>query len=312
MSPDLNSLPPRRPSMTSASPLSERPRRISINTSDPHGSPPSPRSPSLSSLAAAATINAGLHRSPSRTSPSLERRRSYLLNTISHNDPSIPAPGEMQQSNGGSPRLGRRSFSLNTADPHHTRQPSLGELHQELENEQESQVNRLLQMIRAQQHELATVRRQHNDASPTLSDANGLPTPPTPASADTFSPTTHAATGGYPPHRPRQQSFSRDSSARISFTGTSSRGASPALRPQSGSLGPLTEDLLLGGTRDECSFYQAETSNLTRENQMLKHRIAELERQIAEMGGPGTAHSPLAGPPSSVDGVPTLASAKVE
>lgn len=132
------------------------------------------------------------------------------------------------------------------------------------------------QQIRSQQQELAAVRRQHNDASPTFSDTNGLPTPPTPASTEQFSPLMAAAPGGYPPHRPRRTSISRESSAaRMSFNGSSSRGVSPALRPQSGSLGPLTEDLFLGGTH-ECSFYQAETSNLTRENQMLKHRIAEL------------------------------------
>jgi hypothetical protein len=30
------------------------------------------------------------------------------------------------------------------------------------------------------------------------------------------------------------------------------------------------------GSRDESAFYQAETQNLTRENQMLKQRIREL------------------------------------
>jgi hypothetical protein len=33
---------------------------------------------------------------------------------------------------------------------------------------------------------------------------------------------------------------------------------------------------LLGGTRDDAAFYQAETVNLTRENQLLKFRIREL------------------------------------
>jgi len=35
--------------------------------------------------------------------------------------------------------------------------------------------------------------------------------------------------------------------------------------------------------RDESVFYLAETANLTRENQMLRMRIRELEKQIAEM-----------------------------
>lgn len=48
------------------------------------------------------------------------------------NDPAVPAPGEMQ-----------RSPSARSRGPHsprHERAPSLGELHQELEYEQEGQV----------------------------------------------------------------------------------------------------------------------------------------------------------------------------
>lgn len=48
--------------------------------------------------------------------------------------------------------------------------------------------------------------------------------------------------------------------------------------------------------RDESAFYQAETQSMTRENQMLKSRIRELERQLHEAsGGPGAvaSHSPV-------------------
>lgn len=316
----------------SASPLSHRPRRISISTADnARPSPPSPRSPSLSSLQAAAVINSGLHRSPSRASPSIERRRSSLMNNIQLNDPTIPAPGELHQSNGsngsssGSPRLGRRSFALPTADPHHQRQPSLGELHQELENEQEAQVNRLLHMIRTQQDQLAALQRGTGEPSSSVVDtapASALSAAAvSSAISDHPSPrvtsTSHAATHFHHPH-----SLSRQSSSRLSNAGSNSRGTSPALRPQSSSLGPLTEDFLLGGTRDECAFYQAETQMLTRENQMLKLRIRELERQVSDMGGlsltgppqqqASTAlpshHSPLASPPATFAGqsAPTM------
>lgn len=71
----------------------------------------------------------------------------------------------------------------------------------------------------------------------------------------------------------RPHSLSRQSSARIS--NNASGTTSPALHPSSG-LGPLTEDFLLGGTRDDAAFYQAETANLSRENQLLKFRIKEL------------------------------------
>jgi len=50
--------------------------------------------------------------------------------------------------------------------------------------------------------------------------------------------------------------------------------------------------LALGG-RDESAFYQAETQMLTRENQMLRHRIRELEKQLSEMStGPSAVSSP--------------------
>lgn len=295
MPPDLNSLPP----STSSSPqAAARPRRISITNADTfRHSPPSPRSPSLSSLQAAATINAGLHRSPSgaspaRTNPGLERRRSSLMNNLSINDPAVPGPGELQQSSGSthsSPRFGRRSLVLNTADPHHQRQPSLGELHQELENEQEAQVNRLLQMIRIQQDQIAQIQRSTQnpqEPSPTSTEQTRFPTPPstllTPGGTNVTeqsSPRSASISSGFPhAHGPfhRPHSLSRQSSARLSNAGTNSRGNSPALRPASGSLGPLTEDFLLGGTRDDSAFYQAETQMLTRENQMLKQRIRDL------------------------------------
>ncbi|KAK3703857.1 hypothetical protein LTR37_014180 [Vermiconidia calcicola] len=335
MSPDLNSLPPSQPTSASGSPLqTSRPRRISItNTEAFRPSPPSPRSPSVSSLQAAAAINAGLHRSPSNASPArgntgLERRRSSLMNNLSMNDPTVPGPGELQQPNGSnssSPRVGRRSLVLNTADPHHQRQPSLGELHQELENEQEAQVNRLLHMIRIQQDQIAQIQRQQqnpHEPSPTSTEHTRFSTPPsalpTPATTNTtaHSSPRSASFSGPPPahgHFNLPHSLSRQSSTRLSNAGTNSRSNSPALRPASGSLGPLTEDFLLGGTRDESAFYQAETQMLTRENQMLKLRIRELERQVADMSissQPGTSsiggrtHSPaqnsrLASPPAT-------------
>lgn len=300
MPPDLNSMPPSSPSPTTsrtASPLQQRPRRTSITQAESfRNSPPSPRSPSLSSLQAAAAINAGLQRSPSNASPArnsqgLERRRSSLMNNFSINDPAVPAPGELQDSagsNSGSPRLRRASLALNTADPNHQRQPSLGELHQELENEQEAQVNRLLHMIRIQQDQIAQIQRQQQqpqEPSPTSTEHTRFPTPPstlnTPAATTTTTTTTEQSSPRQPHgHFNRPHSLSRQSSARLSNAGTNSRSGSPGLRPASASLGPLTEDFLLGGTRDECAFYQAETQMLTRENQMLKLRIRELGESL--------------------------------
>lgn len=95
------------------------------------------------SLAAAAALNAGLHSEESRRSssgslrgPRRERRRSSIRMSLTLNDPSIPGPGELQMSPGAS----RSNSNAWPANPTHQRNPSLGELHQELESEQENQV----------------------------------------------------------------------------------------------------------------------------------------------------------------------------
>ena len=149
--PDIDSLPPPySPSRT--------------NGSERHHSP-SPRA-STASLAAAATINAGIQNEDSRRSSSNsvrgnspflygqgERRRSNAF--LSSYDPTLPGPGELQTGDlrlqtGDlpSPRLGLNNL---TASPHGSGSPtypprfrdrtlSLGEIHQQLEQEQEAQV----------------------------------------------------------------------------------------------------------------------------------------------------------------------------
>ena len=74
------------------------------------------------------------------------RRRSTVLMNLQLNDPSLPGPGEMVTEGGSSahsatsPQPISASPLLTGGDPHHNRAPSLGELHQELEAEQEAQV----------------------------------------------------------------------------------------------------------------------------------------------------------------------------
>jgi hypothetical protein len=41
-------------------------------------------------------------------------------------------------------------------------------------------------------------------------------------------------------------------------------------------------DQWVSAGRDSSAFYQAETQMLVRENQMLRHRIRDLERQLSE------------------------------
>jgi hypothetical protein len=176
-------------------------------------------------------------------------------------------------------------------------------MYQDMEIETEGRVNRLLHMIRLQQDQLTALQSQNNQTHDSSAIA---PTPPTstsrpssahpqdsqhqqqqPAGAAAASTNANSRSTSFSSAVPTQQtglphghgifnrphSLSRQSSARIS--NNASGTTSPALHPSSG-LGPLTEDFLLGGTRDDAAFYQAETMNLTKENQLLKHRIKEL------------------------------------
>ncbi|KAF2842581.1 hypothetical protein M501DRAFT_993297 [Patellaria atrata CBS 101060] len=294
MPPDLNSLPPSRSPSGSNSPLQAR-TMIPISNQPP--SPPS-HSPSHS-LAATAALNAGIHNEESRTSPfssarnrDLRRRRSSVRMNLDLNDPTLPSPGELQ----GSPRTRAHAQPWGIS-PQHIRTPSLGELHQELESEQEAQVNRLLAMIRQQQAQIALLSSQStavDDSTPTSERSLSLPPTVVPSS-------NIAAPRPRSPALPPSYPLSRQSSFR---SRGSSRTGSPALRPTATPHGEYGEWMLGGsGTRDEASFYQAETQNLTRENQMLKMRIRELERQLSEAGptsSPSThPHTPsgLSSPP---------------
>ncbi|KHN98139.1 uncharacterized protein MAM_03900 [Metarhizium album ARSEF 1941] len=269
----------------------------------------SPRSASVS-LQAAATMNAGLQREPTRrsstsslarntSSPSASRRRSTVLMNLQLNDPSVPAPGEMAQEHSGHHRLSPQppSASPLMADPHHHRAPSLGELHQELEAEQEGHVNRLLQMIRQQQLELQRLQTSRPGLStdPAADDSAIAETAPRPmhgaggVSQSNVSGAQPVGAYARSPVFPRgSMEMARAEMHRRSRT--PSRGASPRLRATS--ISQESGDWVLGG-RDESAFYQAETQMLTRENQMLRHRIRDLEKQLAEHhSGSGTGTEP--------------------
>ncbi|KAJ9614217.1 hypothetical protein H2200_002353 [Cladophialophora chaetospira] len=274
---------------------------------------PSPRSSSISLAAAAVTNAANESRRSSlsnRGSPRLgrmpsDRRRSQVAMNLNLNDPTLPSPGELSSSDSrhsyslaSPPTIGGRS-AIATGDPHHQRQPSLGEIHNELEQEQEAQVNRMLQMIREQQLQLDALRtsqgqygshsRQNSQPNSVLpSNSTAVLDDETPASERSMAfPSIHPALPAVPP-----------STRRIS-RGPSSASRSPALRPligQESSIGTAVSGdwppspiesvstARRNSFRDETAYYQAETANLTRENQMLRMRIRELERQISDLG----------------------------
>ncbi|KAL6172117.1 hypothetical protein ACJQWK_02295 [Exserohilum turcicum] len=259
---------------------------ISSSPSPRTQSPSSARSPH--SLAATAAMNAGIHSEDSRrpSSGSMRRdverarRRSSIRMNLNLNDPAMPAPGEMQQSPSA------RTRGPWPQSPHHERTPSLGELHQELEAEQEGQVNRLLSMIRTQQAQINALQANHQHAASASASAvvdDGTPTserdmsiPPSHTHSAHMSPLPSAA-------QPRSRSpygfasISRQSSF-ADRSRHSSHAGSPSLRPISGHAGSYDPHDMLPSpaARDESAFYQAETQNLTRENQMLKLRIREL------------------------------------
>lgn len=85
--------------------------------------------------------------------PNCELRTNMFICTqnLQLNDPTLPAPGELasgganNSNNSNDNTSSPQPFSLSSPllvgrDPYHNRAPSLGELHQELEAEQEAQV----------------------------------------------------------------------------------------------------------------------------------------------------------------------------
>lgn len=309
MSSDQNDPPPPSPSPR-ASRLT--PLTVTDLTSPDSGeSPPASPRRASTSLQAAATLNAGLHSEISRRSPTSGRRRSVVAMNLQINDPFTPAPGEMvldnqSPANGngfrpGSPRrisgspilLPRSPHHHRTpsfGEPHHHRTPSLGELHQELEAEQEAQVNRLLGMIRQQQLQLQQL--QASQGQPSAEDTSAVSDRSAALPISQPGSVPHSAVPGQssgsfsqsPRHPHPRSSFdmARADLHRRSRTPSraASRGASPRLRATSMS-NDINDGTMLSG-RDESAFYQAETQMLVRENQMLKHRIRELEKQLAD------------------------------
>lgn len=139
--------------------------------------------------------------------------------------------------------------------------------------------NRLLHMIRQQQLELQRLQANHPqnaqaEGSSAVSERSGHGTPipqGSQASLPGITPVgSYSRSPSFPYHRGSME-LARGELQRRSRT--PSRGASPRVR--STSISAESGDWALGG-RDESAFYQAETQMLTRENQMLRHRIREL------------------------------------
>lgn len=145
MSPDINSLPPSR--STSASPRQLRNWSYSNSGNGNVGDQSVPQSPSVGPMATNSSGGGDLsHRSSmsrrssprsNRLSISESRRRSGIGGYLNVGDTEPPSASSFRTASPSS--LGGSSI-VGTGDPHHHRAMSLGELHQELEQEQEAQV----------------------------------------------------------------------------------------------------------------------------------------------------------------------------
>lgn len=145
-------------------------------------------------------------------------------------------------------------------------------------------------MIRHQQAQLQAIQQQASYTPLSSSTALGDTTPPSERSANypyPYPPNTPSASmsifNNPRPSSPFRSSMdlSRQSSRR---SRTPSRTASPSLRPVSAGMHGPGDDWGFGARSqssfDDSAFYQAETQNLTRENQMLRQRIRELGMSI--------------------------------
>ncbi|KAF3394616.1 hypothetical protein F1880_004672 [Penicillium rolfsii] len=314
MSPDLNSLPPSRSSSTSSSLPHRNPPAVPPGTTTPSPAPVNPNTtsprPSRGSSIGRVSVSerrrsaAGMHFNPNETSI----MESGNIN-INNDAPWSEHRSSMGQAFRTASPTSHGSPVFATADPHHQRAPSLGELHQELEQEQEAQVNRLLQMIRSQQAQLQQYQQQnqqHNPSTSGIAVTDDTTTPASERSTAFFPPLSPPATG--PSNRLSISSLSNRRSSR-----PSSQTASPNLRPRDASRGPegteafpsLRESSSRRSSRDEGAYYQAEAAMLSRENQMLRQRIRELERQISDLTTsprPTPRTAPESGPVSGQEG----------
>ncbi|RKF62787.1 hypothetical protein OnM2_030028 [Erysiphe neolycopersici] len=164
--------------------------------------------------------------------------------------------------------------SAPSRESNHSRIPSLGQIHQSVEEEQEAQVNRLLQMIHNEQQHLWHLRNTRDQLSThtTTDEVVTAPLHHVPLSPERSFQNVPRSIDA------RVSQYSIDNNERPnpqcqdskSFRKTVSPG--PAMMPESREDG----ESFAWCYRDDIAFYQAETQMMTRENQMLRRRIREL------------------------------------
>ena len=277
MAPDINSLPPSRSTATTIS--TTQPAQTSPLPHRYPAFPPSPHSPRtarrLNSFSAGDSTTSSRRGSSSRNSPSTT---NFPVGSI----PSLGAHGP----------------------PHHARNPSLGELHQELEEEQEAQVNRLLGMIRRQEAQIAEMTSaqrtssQSRERGEAVTDAHSRPSLDQSRPSLDHPRSSLEASRPSLPHRTSSHSSSRQnvSAPVVGPRPGSSRRSSYRSNSRTGSPFPgAFAGFEMDSGRDEVALLQAESAMVMRENRMLKGRIRELERMVAEARGQGTRGAAVGG-----------------
>ena len=245
------------------------------------------------------------------SSPATATSSAAITTTTTSQQPDCPTPRHPP-----SPRFPRRrsgrlgSFSLmdgsggssptiSSAIPNHHRAPSLGELHQELENEQEAQVNRLLGMIREQQAQIANLQQSSSSTPTTTEHSSSLPNSSSlPASALPIRSRTPSSSRPSSIAMPPPPTHNPSTTPVITATAAAAR-ASPSLSRHSSrrsrTSSHASERFAVTGAgereRDDASLWQAETALVQRENQMLKTRIRELERMVESLSVGSTGDS---------------------
>ena len=132
-------------------------------------------------------------------------------------------------------------------------------------------------MIRQQEAQIQLLQSQVPQSTSAIDDSN----PPSDANSRSQTP---AMTSVLPIRTARPASLQRQRSTSRRNSPSLPAGEDHHAAPTSAASFHLPSPVV-GGFRDESAFYQAETQTLTRENQMLRHRIRELERLLAEATG---------------------------
>ena len=338
--PDLNSLPPSRTMATS----SAQPRSMHTAISAPERrDSPSPRLAS-SSLAATASFSAAdlsrrssaSNRGSPRQSRASERRRSQVAMNLRLDDPTLPSPGELSSSDR------RASQSYSSMSPFHprrqrhncNRRPTSSAPTQPGRHPQRTRTRaRSTGQSHATNDPRPTTTIRLHACQPRRTFSTFLTTKPNHPQQSQSQHRRHprrchsrvrtlSQLPIRPPRHPSRRRQHHHSSPNIPQPLVcKSLTRSPPLPGHESSISssidwppsPI-EHARRNSLRDESQYYQAETANLTRENQMLRMRIRELEKQVNDLNAvpantPSTPSNLMTSPPLEAEEEASMAAA---